>query len=411
MDYQPGGSSSTEDPLASQANCDRDIPYFQQLGVNTIRVYQVDNSADHDYCMKALETAGIYLILDVNTAMNSLNRLDAADSYNAVYLQHIFATVDAFKTYPNTMAFFAGNEVVNEDVNDPVGTWVKAVVRDLKQYITAQSSRYIPVGYSAADVSNSRVPLAEYLNCGDNSTRVDFYAFNSYSWCGASSYTESGYDQFVAAFSNYSAPLFFSEYGCNLVQPREFSEVASIYSTPMTTVFSGGLVYEYAQEVSDYGLVDVDGTSVEILPDFTNLMNAFAGTANPSGNGGYQTGLPASVCPANTSTFSGVWAENVLPAQPAGAAQYIKNGAGTPLGNTVSSQEYSADSVSNVTAGATTASSSSSSSSSSGSSSSGSSSSSTSSSTTTAKSGSVQSAVSFAPLGLSAILCLFGFLL
>lgn len=74
-----------------QANCDRDVPYFQQLGINTIRVYQVDNSVNHDYCMQLLEKAGIYLVLDVNTAQNSLNRDDAADSYNAVYLQVCWA--------------------------------------------------------------------------------------------------------------------------------------------------------------------------------------------------------------------------------------------------------------------------------------------------------------------------------
>lgn len=87
VDYQPGGSSSTTDPLSVSENCDRDVPYFQQLGINTIRVYQVDNSANHDYCMQLLQKAGIYLVLDVNTAQNSLNRIDAATSYNAVYLQ------------------------------------------------------------------------------------------------------------------------------------------------------------------------------------------------------------------------------------------------------------------------------------------------------------------------------------
>lgn len=370
VDYQPGGSSSTVDPLSSKAACDRDIPYFQQLGINTIRVYQVDNSANHDYCMSLLQKAGIYLVLDVNTAKNSLNRIDAASSYNAPYLQvsffcftklywltsfqHIFATIDAFKGYPNTMAFFAGNEVVNEDANVPVATWVKAVVRDMKQYITAQSTRYIPVGYSAADVANSRIPLAEYFNCGANATRTDFYAFNTYEWCGASSYTQSGYSQLVAGFSNYSAPLFFSEYGCNLVQPRAFTEVGAIYSTDMTPVFSGGLVYEYSQEDSAYGLVNVaDGSStVTLLADYTNLMKEFAATANPTGAGGYVTGRAASSCPANTTTFAGVWAEDVLPAQPAGAAQYIKSGAGTPLGDTLATQNAGSAAVSNVTAAA-----------------------------------------------------------
>ena len=65
---------------------------------------------------------------------------------------HIFAVVEAFKGYDNTLAFFAGNEVVNDAESAEVSPrYVKAVVRDLKQYIAAHLSRQIPVGYSAAD--------------------------------------------------------------------------------------------------------------------------------------------------------------------------------------------------------------------------------------------------------------------
>jgi hypothetical protein len=65
---------------------------------------------------------------------------------------HIFAVVEAFKGYDNTLAFFAGNEVVNDAESAEVSPrYVKAVIRDLKQYIAGHLSRQIPVGYSAAD--------------------------------------------------------------------------------------------------------------------------------------------------------------------------------------------------------------------------------------------------------------------
>jgi hypothetical protein len=65
---------------------------------------------------------------------------------------HIFAVVEAFKGYDNTLAFFAGNEVVNDAESAEVSPrYVKAVIRDLKQYIATHLSRQIPVGYSAAD--------------------------------------------------------------------------------------------------------------------------------------------------------------------------------------------------------------------------------------------------------------------
>ena len=78
--------------------------------------------------MGLLDKSGIYLILDgirhqnpsidilVNTPTNSLDRGNPADSYNAIYLQHVFSTIDAFKSYSNVLGFFSGNEVIN-DVN------------------------------------------------------------------------------------------------------------------------------------------------------------------------------------------------------------------------------------------------------------------------------------------------------
>jgi len=103
VDYQPGGSSDAADPIADVAGCKRDVAEFQRLGINTVRVYTVDNTADHDECMGMLAQAGIYLALDVNTPKYSLNRNDPGPSYNADYLQSLFATIDAFASYDNTV--------------------------------------------------------------------------------------------------------------------------------------------------------------------------------------------------------------------------------------------------------------------------------------------------------------------
>lgn len=149
LDYQPGGSSELADPIADTDGCKRDLPKFKELGINTIRVYSVDNSKNHDECMNALADAGIYLVLDVNTPKYSINRDKPKASYNDVYLQYIFATVDKFAKYKNTLAFFSGNEVVNDKPSSKTAPYVKAVTRDLRQYIRSQGLRKIPVGYSA----------------------------------------------------------------------------------------------------------------------------------------------------------------------------------------------------------------------------------------------------------------------
>lgn len=155
------GSSKTTDPLADYDTCLRDIKYFKQLGLNTIRVYTVDNTANHDKCMSALAEAGIYLALDVNTPEYSLNRGSPAKSYNPTYLQSVFATIDAFAGYSNTLLFFSGNEVINSAESTSAAPYVKAVTRDMKQYIGERGYRSIPVGYSAADVSDNQYLMAK----------------------------------------------------------------------------------------------------------------------------------------------------------------------------------------------------------------------------------------------------------
>ena len=180
IDYQPGGSSGETDPLADEDTCKRDIAKFKELGVNTIRVYMTDNSVSHDTCMGLLADAGIYVILDANNPKYSINRDNPAPSYNDVYLQSVFATIDEFIKYDNTMAFFSGNEVINDKANTTLSAkYVKAVTRDMRQYIRERGYRSVPVGYSAADVAQNRMQLAQYMNCGTEDERSDFFAFVS----------------------------------------------------------------------------------------------------------------------------------------------------------------------------------------------------------------------------------------
>lgn len=157
--------------------------------------------------MNALADAGIYLVLDVNLPLYSINRADPHPSYNAVYLRQVFATIDSFAGYPNTLAFFSGNEVINDGETTNCAPYVKAVTRDMRQYLGSRGHRQIPVGYSAADINTNRLEMAEYMNCGPDDERSDFFAFNDYSWCDPSDFKTSGWDQKVANFSSYGLPL------------------------------------------------------------------------------------------------------------------------------------------------------------------------------------------------------------
>ncbi|KAF3760498.1 family 72 glycoside hydrolase [Cryphonectria parasitica EP155] len=333
VDYQPGGSSAMTDPLADETGCKRDIAEFTKLGVNTVRVYMVDNSVNHDTCMNALAAANIYLILDVNNPLYSINRASPKASYNDVYLQSVFATIDAFVNYPNTLAFFSGNEVVNDEANTTLAApYVKATTRDMRQYIKERGYRAVPVGYSAADVSQNRYQLAEYFNCGTDDERSDFFAFNDYSWCNTD-FVTSGWDQKVQNFTGYGLPLFLSEYGCT-TNGRSFGEVAALMSTNMTGVYSGGIVYEYSEESDNagYGLVSISGSTVSQMSDFTAYSTALSKNPEPTGDGGFTSTTNTQACPTVDSNW--LVSDTLLPAIPSAAEKYMTEGAGKGPGLT-----------------------------------------------------------------------------
>ncbi|KUJ23136.1 glycoside hydrolase family 72 protein [Mollisia scopiformis] len=350
--YQPGGSSGYDpasgvDPLSDGSVCLRDAALMQRLGVNAIRVYNVDPDLNHDMCASIFNAVGIYMLIDVNSPLagQSIDRSAPWDSYDSSYLNRTFAVVEAFKSYPNTLLFFAGNEVVNDlPTGGTVPPYMRAVTRDLKHYIAKHSTRSIPVGYSAADVRDVLLDTWNYLQCtttGDDTdpSRVDLFALNSYSWCGDSTYQTSTYDVLTADFSNTSVPVFFSEYGCNQPSPRVFTEVPVLYGPLMTPVLSGGLVYEFTQETSNYGLVNVNSNgSAELLVDYDTLQKQF-NTLNVTmlqGEKAANTTVVAPTCASSLIVNQGFANNFTIPAVPSGAQDLIDNGISpAPVGKLV----------------------------------------------------------------------------
>ncbi|KAM7200092.1 Glucanosyltransferase domain containing protein [Naviculisporaceae sp. PSN 640] len=332
--YQPGGSSANIDPLADPDVCMPDIEKFKKLGINVVRVYSVDNSASHDECMNALAEAGIYLAVDANNPKYSINRAEPAPSYNAAYLQSVFAVIDEFAKYDNTMAFFSGNEVIHDEPETTISArYVKATTRDMRAYIRARGYREIPVGYSAADVTDNRLQTADYFNCGTDDERSDFFAFNDYSWCNTDFIT-AGWDQKVKNFTGYGLPIFLSEYGCT-ANGRDFGEIEALMSKDMTPVYSGGLMYEYTMEPNEFGIVQItvpkndptDQTGArKELPEFQNLVKAMSKYPAPKGDGGYTSTTTSRPCPTKDSKW--MVEGSLLPAMPSEARQYFEKGAG-----------------------------------------------------------------------------------
>lgn len=212
---------------------------------------------------------------------------------------------------------------------------IQAVQRDLKNYISKHVSRKIPVGYSAADVRDILQDTWAYMQCdhnGDNSSS-DFFGLNSYSWCGGDATLQSsGYQDLANMFNQSAIPVFYSEYGCNKVQPRVFTEVPTLYGPEMTAL-SGGLVYEYSQEEQDYGLVQINSNgSVSLRTDYDNLQGQYnkldtslLESTNPS-----STGIKAPACASNLITASQFSKNFTLPAVCPDCQDLIDNGISNP---------------------------------------------------------------------------------
>lgn len=111
---------------------------------------------------------------------------------------------------------------------------------------------------------------------------------------------------------------------------RQFQEVETLFSEEMTGVFSGGIAYEYSLERNGFGIVEINGDSVEELDDFEFLEEAYNAVEFPSGNGGARDGDEASECPAQ----SDVWdvEDDTLPEIPEPALAMMEDGAGDGFG-------------------------------------------------------------------------------
>ncbi|KAF5375191.1 hypothetical protein D9758_000023 [Tetrapyrgos nigripes] len=314
--------SSFIDPLTDGNACTRDVQFLKELSVNTLRIYSVDSTKDHDSCMKTFSDAGIYTIIDLALPLNgSIDRL--APSWSTNLLNQYTNTIDVFSKYDNVLAYNVGNEVVVED-QTAVAPYVKAAARDIKAYLNSKSSSAL-VGYAAIDGKpNWRDPLANFLSCdpsgqNDGATAIDIYGLNNYEWCGDDTF-QAAYAGTNGDYAGYNVVAYFSEYGCNSKPPRLFTEVAALFSSQMSDIWSGGIAFSYfpaSSALGQFGMVTIDGNTVTTSDDFNNLKDEYGKVSPPNTPSKSDAATSYPACPSTNSTWL---ASTTLPPTPNEAA-------------------------------------------------------------------------------------------
>ncbi|KAL9077774.1 MAG: hypothetical protein Q9161_000146 [Pseudevernia consocians] len=237
--------------LSKFSTCAQDIANLSNLHTNVIRSYAIDPAEEYSECMASLASASIFVLIDL-TAPGYI-----IDGSNPQWTEGLYnrytAVIDAMQVFNNTFRFLVGDDIAGPP--NKISPFIRAAVRDMKNYMASKGYRNIPVGYAASD-NGSTHGIAQYLACGDPSTAVGFLGINNRGWCEPDNYDTSGYRAMTSAYSLYPVPTFLAAYGCLSSDPgatEDFSEIAYIYCD-MLPVMSGGFFYDFfsVNESSQY---------------------------------------------------------------------------------------------------------------------------------------------------------------
>ena len=179
--YGPDFGNEALDILADDhlEHLQKCIPLFTELGLNTLRVYQIYSSKSHDAAMALLKDAGIYVVAELTTSRLSINRTSPYASYTAQLMQSFFRTIDCLAKYDNVIGVVVTSGLINHASHSDAAEVVRAVVRDLKRYMAIKNQsgqRIMPLGVAQSAVGASTESMLKYFTAGHPVATVDFYA-------------------------------------------------------------------------------------------------------------------------------------------------------------------------------------------------------------------------------------------
>lgn len=236
----------------------KDIPYFHELGINSIFICHSDTTKAPDAALKVLQDAGIYVLLEIFTNVmkrvpfsvdlsDTEEELDMARLYSQSIVRRNLFLVDQTAKFPNVLGYSVSMTGLNGRGETRLAAIYRAAVRDVKHYLHLRGGRTIPVGMNFSVIQGpSRQAAPRFMAAGAPEERVDFCSFGVYDWVGPSSFQISGYSSMVESLGQLPVPMFFNQYGAAVGRSRVLDEVECLLSPDMTGVFSGGFFQTYA---------------------------------------------------------------------------------------------------------------------------------------------------------------------
>ncbi|KAF2666172.1 hypothetical protein BT63DRAFT_458535 [Microthyrium microscopicum] len=288
------------DPLIDIKDCERDIPFLKELGINTILVEYIrpDPETDHSPCMNAFQKAGIYVVVHLEASNESINQLQNWDrELKARWLR----VVDNMAPFVNVLGFLSPSSYITY-------AFLKAAIRDVKKYIITKSYRQVPI------ISDGWVrgkDTLQPLNCGDKNSSIDVL-FTHLEKCSDDTVTQQSIALTRKTLGDYPSPVVYMAQNCG--STNSVGSLHNIFDSNATSFLSGAIMSSYFGDFISKtpGIMDVEGYNATRGPQYATLSKEIASVQpSPTSIAQYTpTNTIPSVC---ESHFPVAYTSNVTP--------------------------------------------------------------------------------------------------
>lgn len=305
---------------------------LKNLGINCLRVYQVDPTKPHGKVMQLLADNNIYVLVGAVTSTTCITTV--SKSLAPAVVARVQAVADAFSGYNNVLGFDISNELLDSSSPSEYGlvSLTKQLKQQLQTYMASKNYRAIPIGCCLRDDPDYTFPASDAYVCGSASERMDFLGYNTYRWVvqngtPPSQGTLNQYYLLYNQYKQYPVPVMLTETGAACQGGRDWSEIAYTFgqkqvsslppnqqSATLSDAISGCFAFIYHDQGGNWGLVK-SAISADPQPVTTGEYGGYDALSTAYKNVTSFPGTPDGIDKEKCSSLSGnPYAGNTPPA-------------------------------------------------------------------------------------------------